>query len=37
LRDREATLRKLLSPEDVDEQAKKRQAEQLATYGGREL
>lgn len=36
LQDCEAMLRKLLSPEEVDAQAKKRQAEQLATYGGRE-
>jgi choline-sulfatase len=32
----ETTLRKLLSPEEVDAHAKKRQAEQLARYGGRE-
>jgi choline-sulfatase len=32
----EAELRKLLSPEGVDAQAKKRQAEQLERYGGRQ-
>lgn len=32
----EARLRALLSPEEVDARAKKRQAEQLARYGGRE-
>jgi choline-sulfatase len=32
----EAKLRKLLSPEEVDARAKRRQAEQLARYGGRE-
>jgi choline-sulfatase len=32
----EARLRALLSPEQVDARAKKRQAEQLARYGGRE-
>jgi len=32
----EAKLRALLSPEDVDARAKKRQAEQLASHGGRE-
>jgi choline-sulfatase len=32
----EKKLRVLLSPEDVDAQAKKRQAEQLERYGGRE-
>jgi choline-sulfatase len=32
----EARLRTLLSPEDVDARAKKRQAEQLERYGGRE-
>ena len=36
LKDCEATLRELLSPEEVDARAKKRQAEQLARYGGRE-
>jgi choline-sulfatase len=36
LRDCEAALRKLLSPEQVDARAKKRQAEQLERYGGRE-
>jgi choline-sulfatase len=36
LKDCEAMLRKLLSPEEVDARAKKRQAEQLARYGGRE-
>jgi choline-sulfatase len=36
LRECEAALRKLLSPEEVDARAKKRQAEQLARYGGRE-
>ena len=35
-RECEAKLRKLLSPETVDAQAKKRQAEQLERYGGRE-
>jgi choline-sulfatase len=32
----EQKLRALLSPEDVDARAKKRQAEQLERYGGRE-
>ena len=32
----EARLRRLLSPEEVDARAKRRQAEQLARYGGRE-
>jgi choline-sulfatase len=32
----EAKLRALLSPEEVDARAKKRQAEQLERYGGRE-
>jgi choline-sulfatase len=32
----EAKLRALLSPEDVDARAKKRQAEQLERHGGRE-
>jgi choline-sulfatase len=32
----EAELRAMLSPEQVDARAKKRQAEQLARYGGRE-
>jgi choline-sulfatase len=32
----ERKLRALLSPEDVDARAKKRQAEQLERYGGRE-
>ena len=32
----EAKLRAMLSPEDVDARAKKRQAEQLEKYGGRE-
>jgi choline-sulfatase len=32
----EAELRKLLSPESVDARAKKRQAEQLERYGGRQ-
>ena len=32
----EARLRAMLSPEDVDARAKKRQAEQLQRYGGRE-
>jgi choline-sulfatase len=32
----ERKLRDLLSPEDVDARAKKRQAEQLERYGGRE-
>ena len=32
----EATLRALLSPEEVDARAKKRQAEQLERHGGRE-
>jgi choline-sulfatase len=36
LRDCEAALRKLLSPEEVDAHAKKRQADQLDRYGGRE-
>jgi len=36
LRECEAALRKLLSPEEVDARAKKRQAQQLARYGGRE-
>jgi choline-sulfatase len=36
LRDCEATLRTLLSPEAVDARAKQRQAEQLARYGGRD-
>jgi choline-sulfatase len=36
LRDCEAALRKLLSPEEVDAHAKKRQPEQLDRYGGRE-
>jgi choline-sulfatase len=36
LADCETKLRALLSPEDVDARAKKRQAEQLARYGGRE-
>ena len=36
LRDCEASLRKLLAPEEIDARAKKRQAEQLESYGGRE-
>ena len=32
----EVELRKLLSPESVDARAKKRQAEQLERYGGRQ-
>ena len=36
LADCEAKLRALLSPEQVDARAKKRQAEQLERYGGRE-
>jgi len=32
----EATLRTMLSPEDVDARAKQRQAEQLQRYGGRD-
>jgi choline-sulfatase len=32
----EAKLRAMLSPEEVDARAKKRQAEQLEKYGGRE-
>src|SRR5262245_5780832 len=36
LRECERKLRALLSPEDVDARAKKRQAEQLERYGGRE-
>jgi choline-sulfatase len=32
----EARLRALLSPEEIDARAKKRQADQLARYGGRE-
>jgi choline-sulfatase len=32
----EAKLRKLLSPEAIDARAKKRQAEQLERYGGRD-
>lgn len=35
LRECETKLRALLSPEEVDARAKKRQAEQLARYGGR--
>jgi choline-sulfatase len=36
LRDCEATLRTLLSPEAIDARAKQRQAEQLARHGGRD-
>lgn len=36
LKDSESKLRALLSPEAVDARAKKRQAEQLERYGGRE-
>jgi choline-sulfatase len=36
LKDCESKLRAMLSPEDVDARAKKRQAEQLERYGGRE-
>jgi choline-sulfatase len=36
LRDYEAKLRALLEPEEIDARAKRRQADQLARYGGRE-